>query len=142
MIQIFKILINNNEIKNNEKIYREIIILFIKCLNRIIDETIKIERNLRNCKNISKSRIKLSIRDNSINLLINNLTNGYMKIITDILDVIINNKEITKIFMEKGEDYIEKSLFHGILKNTFSSISELISQFYFKLFKKFETIKD
>ena len=37
---------------------------------------------------------------------------------------------------------MEKSLFHGILKNTFSSISELISQFYFKLFKKFETLKD
>ena len=138
LIEIYKILISNNEIKNNEKLYNDIIEKILKCWNYLIEETVEIAKYLRNLKNLNKSLIKHSIIENNNNLKIYDLIDSYNQIIKEIAGIIISNDNIIKIILEM--ENFEDIIYDGIIRNTFTSIAEIIGQFLMNLFKKFESI--
>ena len=145
-LEINNILINDDEIKSNEKVFNKIVMQLFSCFLNIIKETISIEKDLHNLKimkNLNKSRLKFSLNiNNQPNINLEGLVESYKIIFTKISENIINNEKIFKIFIEKEKEKFDAIIYEGILRNSFTDISQLISQFLMNIFKKFEKIKE
>ena len=145
-IEINKILIDDNEIKSDEKIYNKIVSQLFSCLLNVIKESVSIENDLKNLKimkNLNKSRLKFTLNiNNKPNLNLEGLVESYKIIFNLIFEIIINNDNIFKIFIEKEKEKFEIIFYEGIIRNSFTDISQLISQFLINIFKKFKNIKE
>ena len=129
LIKIYKIFINDkNNIINEHEYFK---ILIYKLFN-IFYLTIKeLARNnyLSNIYN----------KNNDINLDV--FINSYKDIINEIINLVINDKNVMKYFIEimisKENKKLEIILFEGIILNRFSKISKIISLFLIKLYENF-----
>ena len=133
LIQIYRILINNQKIKSNEQLYEDIIVKIYECFYNFIEETVDFKNN------INKNKIHKEKNKNSeILYLINEMKDVYIKIFTEINEIIISDGDVMKIIIKKlseKEKIINKIFFYGILKNSICDISELLSKLLIKMFE-------
>jgi len=133
LIKIYKILINdNNEIINDEEYYK-------KRINNLFDLF------FYTIKELVKNEYLQNIYDKNNNINLEVFINSYKDIINEISNFFINDKNITKYFIDiifKEETKFKFILFEGIILNRFSKVSEIISEFLIKLIENIKVNKD
>ena len=133
VIRIYKILISdNNEIINDEEYYKK----RIKNMFDIFFYTIK---------ELVKNEYLQNIYDKNNKINLDVFINSYKDIISEISNLVINDKNLTEFFIYlkiKEKTKFKFILFEGIILNRFSNVSEIISKFLIEIIENIKINKE
>jgi len=127
LISIYKIYINDNNIVKDEEFYKN----RINNLFDIFFYTIK---------ELARNEYLQNIYDKNNKINLDLFINSYENIINEICNLVINDKNVKKYFINifiANEKKFKFILFEGIILNRFSKVSEIISKFLIKLYENF-----